>query len=364
MTLTPVRYFALFVLIFCTNACKQSGSDSSRSADAGLLDSREIPIFGFKSQSFEAVSAADVGCDAEAPDVFFTFKEGFDVDNAYMLLLASLTTEQDIEVAKSQFEAWGFERVDVWEHSLLGMRAYVAEHETFVLVAYRGTSNPTEYLSNAMFTTTEADFVNDTEEQASTSKAHLGFWGVHKNSRLEMHNLIAQRGGLEKPVLFAGHSRGGALATLQAAYFAERGGEIASIYTFAQPRLGNTPLSSALNELLGDRYFRMDYEHDVTPRVPPSKDMATPLYNEGYIPSWLADTVEKLDYAHDPGELYLLSEAGYLELDTDGYSSQLDFWRRLFLAFPNPILSLPDLVKYFPSNHNPRVYICNLARGM
>lgn len=364
MTFNLIRYIATVVVILCLSACKHSESGSSRSADAGLLDSQGVPVFEFQSQTFEAVSAADVGCAKDAPEVFFTLKGGFNIDNAYLLLLASLTTEQDIPVAKSQFEKWGFMGVEVWEHKLLGMRAYVAEHDEFVLVAYRGTSNPAEYLSNAMFTTTDADFNTDSTEQLSPSKAHRGFWGVHKNTRDAMHNLIVQMGGAEKPVLFAGHSRGGALATLQAAYFAKKGGEIASIYTFAQPGLGNTSLSTALNNLLGDRYYRMDYELDVTPRVPPSKDMAAPLNNEGYIPSWLADVVEKLDYEHDPGELYLLSESGYLEHDLNGYNSQLEFWRKLFTTFPNPILSLPDLIKYFPNNHNPRVYICSLAGSM
>jgi triacylglycerol lipase len=335
-------------------ACGGSGSSGGDTAERGLSGT----TFDFRSLAYEV----ETECGTAMPDTFFQpDKTGFDLDNAFMLLLTTLLVEQPPEVAFSQFKAWGFSRVEDWNHVGYGTRAYIAEHQSFVLVVFRGTTEPVEYVSNAIFITDDTDI----QGPGGTGKAHAGIWDVHQRTRSDVLKLIRAVNDQNKPVVFAGHSRGGAFTTLQAAYFQQQNaGEISAVYTFAQPRLGDSNFSSGLDALIGDRYFRVEFEKDVTPRVPPSADMAQPLYDEGYIPLWLANTVTALDYDYDPGAVYQLTEDGYLEPESDSVQSQLDFWRDLFNRFPNLVMSLPQLASYFPENHHPRLYICKLATSL
>lgn len=356
MTNRIIRILPILLIGCGLWGCKESGPDGSQSdAASNIGRSQTYSTYDFNALDF----ATDTECDLDSPDIFFRFDEpGFNIDNAYLLLLTTLLSEQDPQVARDQFASWGFTDVEMWSHPGLGTRVYIVEHDAFVLVVFRGTTEPIEYVSNAIFITTDADIADKSDGE---SQAHAGIWDVHTKTRSEVSRLLTQVNDLDKPVIFTGHSRGAALSVLQAAEFAKQGGYIESVYTFAQPRLGNSQFSDSLAQLIGERYYRIEFEHDVTPRVPPSKDMAQPLYDEGYIPLWLADMIEALDYDYDPGEVYLLSDAGYLDLDTDMHESQLEYWRGLFAAYPDLVLSIPQLMKFFPNNHHPRIYICHLA---
>ncbi|MCG8671826.1 MAG: lipase family protein [Pseudomonadales bacterium] len=352
--------FAIF-LVSCGGGQDSSGGSDTESRSVGTT----IPetISAFRSQDLMAFPECD-GSET-LPDVFFSLGDAFNVDNAYLLLLVSWFVEQfEPEQVSQQFKQWGFIDIEVWNNWDVGTRAFVAEHQDFVLVSYRGTSTPTEVLSNAIFTTANVDLYQINGEQ---SKAHRGIWEEHERVRSSVQSIIDSFSDDNlKPVIFTGHSRGAALTALQAAYHATKGGMIQSVYTFAQPRLGNAALGLALNELFGDRFYRMNYVRDVTPRVPPSAEMALPLYNEGLIPLWLSTVVESLDYDYDPGELYILDEAGYWDfiVQEDRSEEQFLFWQDLFNRFPNIVLSIPSLASYFPENHIPPVYICSLVMRM
>ena len=351
ITITRILFAASVLLALA--AC--GGSESSLGGAVGTDRSQISDAYDFRSAGY----TVDTGCNQTLPDIFFTpHKMEFDLDNAFVLLLTTLLVEQEPATAIAQFKAWGFLDVREWNHVGFGARAYIAEHQSFVLVVFRGTTEAVEYLSNATFITLETDLAGGT----ATGRAHAGMWDVHRLIRDDVHGLLMQVNQANKPVIFAGHSRGGALTALQASYFKNRNaGVLETVYTFAQPRLGDRHFSEALKALIGDRYFRMEYEFDVTPRVPPSADMAAPLYDEGHIPRWLATTVETLNYDYDPGDVYILRESGYLDRDLDSYQTQLDYWRDLFGRFPNLVLSIPQLINYFPGNHHPTVYICKLA---
>ena len=66
-----------------------------------------------------------------------------------------------------------------------------------------------------------------------------------------------------------GHSLGGALAMLFALRLKiRRGREVAGVYTFGQPRLGNIPFSLGYDDALKARTFRVVHAEDIVPRVP------------------------------------------------------------------------------------------------
>ena len=71
-----------------------------------------------------------------------------------------------------------------------------------------------------------------------------------------------------KPVFIAGHSRGGAFATLAAAGWAqEKTVPVAALYTFGQPRVGNVEFAHHFASL-GVPYFRLINERDAVAGVP------------------------------------------------------------------------------------------------
>lgn len=73
-----------------------------------------------------------------------------------------------------------------------------------------------------------------------------------------------------KNVWITGHSLGGALATLAASRIAViQGREVAGVYTFGQPRVGDQEFHRVYDKLLQDRHFRVVNNNDIVTRVPP-----------------------------------------------------------------------------------------------
>lgn len=73
---------------------------------------------------------------------------------------------------------------------------------------------------------------------------------------------------LGKPVVFTGHSLGGALATY-AAYKAHNcGSTLSAVWTFGSPRVGNAAFAASYNEALGRVTHRFANEYDIVARLP------------------------------------------------------------------------------------------------
>lgn len=77
---------------------------------------------------------------------------------------------------------------------------------------------------------------------------------------------IALRGA--KRVVVTGHSQGGALALLCAKQLIQDGWDVANVYTFGQPRVGDSRFCTRTDEVLRNRYFRVVYGNDPVPHAP------------------------------------------------------------------------------------------------
>jgi triacylglycerol lipase len=72
-----------------------------------------------------------------------------------------------------------------------------------------------------------------------------------------------------RPALYiTGHSLGGALAVLAAFLLTQDGFDVQGVYTFGQPRVGDSLFCAAYDRQLGDRTFRIVNQADIVPRVP------------------------------------------------------------------------------------------------
>lgn len=92
--------------------------------------------------------------------------------------------------------------------------------------------------------------------------------------------------GTSRAIYVTGHSLGGALALLAALELKRQGFNIAQVYTFGQPRVGNAAFKRLYEKSLGDRTYRLVYREDIVPRVP-------------LLPAW-SDP-----YRHAAGEVFL-----------------------------------------------------------
>ncbi len=173
-------------------------------------------------------------------------------------------------------------------------RALVTEQDDgSIVIAFRGTANIRNWL-------TDADCVRATlieSAEFGTCKVHAGFLAAYESiiSPLTAHlreSAALRRsmidGNTATPIYVTGHSLGGALALLAALELARQGFNIAQVYTFGQPRVGNAAFKRLYEKSLGDRTYRLVYEEDIVPRVP-------------LLPAWLDP------YRHAAGEIFLSS---------------------------------------------------------
>jgi hypothetical protein len=123
----------------------------------------------------------------------------------------------------------------------------VNHNRSAIVVSYRGTSNFKNWLINLNINLTNLG-INHT----SPIRVHSGFNKAANALVPKIYNLLdkAKKQNPEYKVVFTGHSLGGALATLSAVKFAERGvikwSDI-QIITFGQPRVGDASFANYLN---------------------------------------------------------------------------------------------------------------------
>jgi len=123
-----------------------------------------------------------------------------------------------------------------------------------VIVAFRGTSSLEDFLCDADFFTTHINLNND-------ARVHLGFYKAYKSieSRLKarLDEIVTRRAAGSSirnlqseirniPIIFTGHSLGGALAIL-AAYYLNRFYNTEAVYTFGAPDVGNADFARNYN---------------------------------------------------------------------------------------------------------------------
>lgn len=147
----------------------------------------------------------------------------------------------------------------------------VRELDEAVFIAFRGTKEPRDFITDAQFLRTR-DF--------GGIEIHHGFQCAYASIDAELFKLLVKS---SKPIFITGHSLGGALAMLCAWELAQsiHAWRIHSVYTFGQPRVGNgafarhyngietEPVSDdGLTSILGDRTYRFINAEDIVPRVP------------------------------------------------------------------------------------------------
>ncbi|MEO1393175.1 MAG: lipase family protein [Cyanobacteria bacterium J06634_5] len=165
-------------------------------------------------------------------------------------------------------------------------QAYMFRTDEFVVLAFRGSQEPQDWLTN--FTTQLRNFTIRKDGVTGISsykgRVHTGFflaWAIIEKSVLsQIHRWrheMAEDGKRFPPLYITGHSLGGALATMAAAALIDNGISVAGVYTFGQPRVGDRTFVKQLNLNTGGKVFRFVNNNDIVPHVPPPFSIWNPM---------------------------------------------------------------------------------------
>lgn len=196
---------------------------------------------------------------------------GYDARQAYCLAQAAELAYKDNARIEATAAEWGFDRVR-HHHStfsppfaLSDTQAYTMASPTMVVTAFRGTE-PVRL----------RDWLSDVTTPPwpgpdSTGLVHYGFAEAIKAVFPSVLSAIDELRDADQTVWFTGHSLGGALAMLAAAWLHFEDPRLSAdgVYTFGQPRTCDGALASAYDTALSGRTFRVVNNNDVVAQVPP-----------------------------------------------------------------------------------------------
>ena len=171
---------------------------------------------------------------------------------------------------RTSLAQWGFERVRWIEDKATDTQAVVAARSGdgtgHLVVAFRGTEGGKDFLTDLRFR--KGVFHAGATGAQPVGQVHRGFatalesvWGQVLAAVREL--------GPDRPIFVCGHSLGAALAQLAAMRLVGHGRNVAAVYVYGSPRVGNADFCDAYNGALKERTFLHINDQDVVTTVPP-----------------------------------------------------------------------------------------------
>jgi hypothetical protein len=199
-----------------------------------------------------------------------------DVRNAKALAAASqlayLPAEAGAEAFRSEF---GMAAQLV---SVDNTQAYLATNDNHVVVAFRGSQDPTSLdglkdwlLTNAMnlLIVPQGKLATEFLAAGVGAKFHQGFVSAITEVWDALFPLVeAEVKAKDRGVWVTGHSLGGALALLAAWLFKQKFVAVHQVYTFGAPMVGNRPTAEAFDREFPGKVFRYVNAPDPVPLLP------------------------------------------------------------------------------------------------
>lgn len=135
---------------------------------------------------------------------------------------------------------------------------FIAYSSKQILISIRGTKQLKDWLQNI-----KADEVDFTE---GAGQVHQGFYECFKFVKREIDKFLITHSG--KEIVITGHSLGGAVATITAAYIRKNITDKVMLYTFGSPRAGNKTFSEYFSRTKPLIHFRCVNDKDLVTNVP------------------------------------------------------------------------------------------------
>ncbi len=157
-----------------------------------------------------------------------------------------------------------------------------------VFIIFRGTDNVGD---DMLAEWTGTDFkigMKQADGALEGIKIHRGFWNSFQLIRDEMISTLGKFDAKNKKIWIAGHSLGGAMTILSAAYLEGAGFPIQQAYTFASPRtVGGKKFKEKVEQLLSGKINRFEYYLDPIPFL------WSPPYKNNGIRNWYQEEKNK-----------------------------------------------------------------------
>lgn len=206
-------------------------------------------------------------------------------ENGLVLADCARLAYEKKDTIKNAMNTWKFTKIAFFgfeEHTggkdKNSTQAFIASNDETIIVAFRGTQEPEDFVRDAEFKLTDTSY----------GKVHDGFYKGLKEVWEEMFKTIESVRDNNQSIWFCGHSLGAALATLAVAeYVLVKGRTINGLYTIGQPRTGNNVFSNNFDAKLKNKCFRFVNNADIVTRNPVPglilkyRHIGIPLYING-----------------------------------------------------------------------------------
>lgn len=139
---------------------------------------------------------------------------------------------------------------------------FIIQSEDRIIIAFRGTSSTTDWISDAIARQRKYKCVKE------TGLTHVGISDIYYSAREQILSSL-RRLSKKKALIITGHSLGGALAVL-CAIDVVGNSEFSSptLYTYGAPRVGNPVFAKAFTSAV-DQCYRINNRFDIVPHLPP-----------------------------------------------------------------------------------------------
>lgn len=300
---------------------------------------------------------------SEPPPDFFAILAKGDLNpgSAYAGMRAAHLVFADDQTVTEELNRWGFDKVRILERPG-GLRCYVAGGPSAGLVAFRGSWTTWERVSNTFAWTADAQALG------LEGRVHTGWSKAFQGIRDELQEAIRDTGGRDKPLIIAGHSRGGTLAMLTGAALATHGFNVAAVCGYAAPNPGDDTLSRCITQRV--HTHNVVFDGDMVPHVPPPKGSAQEVAQ--LVPAWmglvrhgLTGVVKGLDYADQgPGKRYVLGGDESLNVESQPGADTARRWN-MVAADVHGVgpLGIPAYGKQLEARHHPDNYLEHLRKA-
>ena len=254
------------------------------------------------------------------PSKLKPFDTAFSPQKAYLLALASKLAYKEGRSIENACKDFGFKRSRFIESKSTSTEGFVASTDEFIIVAFRGTQQWKDWLTDAKFIHTDGPLgechagftmsyrsvANDLEDaisdcRAKSRQAPPRGYGTMKGLYENVH---------PQSIWFTGHSLGGAIATVAAGHRVEQCLPVDGLYTYGSPRVFDWDTAVKFDQSAGSRTFRFVNNCDLVTRLPQ----------------------RLMGYRH-VGDLKYFDEKGNLKEDPSWWDRFLDRWQGRFEDF-------------------------------
>jgi hypothetical protein len=239
-----------------------------------------------------------------------------------------------------------------------GLHATMLEFEHSILVMYRGTQDPLDYVLNAMIYTSPG-WIHDLP-----GWVHNGFLSnfgmTWRKLRGTLRKINEDR---RKNIVFASHSLGGVMSQYAAWRLENDGFRVSRIFAFQSPNGGDNKFKAQFDGRFSGRTFNVLFGDDITPFIPPSRSAVKAFAAATTRPlaGTLALVARKANYEALSGRLEVLDDG---EVTESTLSTEQSFWQTYKSktggkGFPFGLSGSSRFV----SDHNIDRVVCALAKS-